>query len=596
MPALNPGGNELMREVEGGQAVAHASRTTWFWWAGCAATFLAIVICRMEVLAMPPYWDAAIGLWPEAILLVESDFDYRRLLFTEPTFRQGGFATYQISLMPTLLALCMRFLPTVTSVIVLYHLFTMACATAIAAGMFAILRATVDAGTAALCCLACLTTPLLCTQIDMVAMELPMTACAVVASACMLQNRLNWTAAAALLSFLMKPTGLLVTTVLVGLATLRLIVAWRTIPLARPRVDVPGVVSLWLSWGIQFTLVLLVKWRDLVDVSTEEVYNFRAAIYWCPDVLLLFAGVAMLVGCQGIWRLAALRSISGWSARWRRACTLVRGAIFEPPIVLVAGLIALAACAACYNLLFLPRYLVIAVPFVYLTLCVLLVAPSARTKPARMILASIVVINLVNWNGILFPSLERSIERHFGISGASLAREGSLLERSHEYLPDHRANIAAARRLAEECAEQPIFAGLPFNYFLSFPALGYVSEPLRGYSIAGYNRTFAGFRRIEEVLIDPPRDPVFVSAGNSSYRFFAWFDVPLCGPGDHVVYCDNSPSPLVVFEKRWQSQPSIDDLRAWYRDRLLTEDSATESDPVPAARSEALPAAPQVVR
>lgn len=304
----------------------------------------------------------------------------------------------------------------------------------------------------------------------------------------------------------------------------------------------------------------------------------------------------MLVGCQVIWRLAALRSISGWSARWRRACTLVRGAILEPPIVLLAGSIALAAFAACYNLLFLPRYLVIAVPFIYLALCVLLVAPSARTQPARMILASIVVLNLVNWNGILFPSLERSIERHFGIAGASLAREGSLLERSHEYLPDHRANIAAARRLAEECAEQPIFAGLPFNYFLSFPALGYVSEPLRGYSIAGYNPTFVGFRRIEEVLIDPPRDPVFVSAGNSSYRFFSWFDVPLCGPGDHVVYRDDSPSPLVVFEKRWPSQLSVDDLRAWYRDRLSTEDSATESDPVPAARSEALPAAPQVVR
>ena len=74
------------------------------------AIMFFITVARWEIIDSPPYYDFAIGIWPEAQFLADTNFDYHRLRYEENHALdvQGGPRSYITSVIPRLLSLLLQ--------------------------------------------------------------------------------------------------------------------------------------------------------------------------------------------------------------------------------------------------------------------------------------------------------------------------------------------------------------------------------------------------------------------------------------------------------------------------------------------------------
>ncbi len=533
-----------------------AARWLIAWLLLCAA----IAAWRREVLALPPYGDNIIGLWTEANFLAETDFDYLRLRFREPTVWEGGALCYMISVLPTLLAAMMKLFSTTWSVIVAYHLFSIGSAAACLMAMFAMLRSTAGTLGAALVCLALLTTPLFMVQAEMVGMELQMTTAALLAACFVQREQYGLAAASSLAAFLMKATGAIVTIAIFVLLVTRLAASWKTTDVTIRRRLMLGIGAAALVLLVQAVLIVSsgIVLSNVGHSSGDAYSTLVMARYWCPDLVFILAVAAAISAAAALgwlWRHG--------KARDRR--TFIRGlglACREEPLFFLGWIVIALVLLSISRILFLPRYLLLGVPFLLMIVARLLfVGPGGRIV-GTIAMGSLVTFNLANWEGRFYPSVEAAI-------GRDLARSFSALERSHEYLADLRSNIAAFKRLEPNWREAPIFVGAPFIHCLAFPRLGYVARPLHGYALNAFGDSSTAFPPVDQAILQPPTNPVFVSVGNTFYANTAEMTVPNREAADHLIYDDQQASPLVVFQKRWPGgHPSRVKLEDWYLERM----------------------------
>lgn len=533
--------------------------------------FAALIVARWSIIASPPYWDFAIGLWNEANFLAETGFDYRRLWFEEKRIWEGGANCYVTSMLPTLVAAIMRATPTPSAALVVYHLLTFASAAAIAALLYLLLVPHVGRMGGLLTCGVLLTNPLFSTQIDMVGMELPMTLCAMAAVYWAVGERLVLAVIAAALAFFMKASGIVAIAALVGYLGLVLVLDSVTEPAARRR----------FAWGfagalaVAVLLVVLTLWAGHVTSQLGPEHRTQApglgmTLFWCPELLLVFlvalAGFAVVFGR---W-LAKERARQRQSVRplsWRRALAT---AVRAQPLVLLSGLMVFGTLITIQRVIFLPRYLLMAVPFLLLIVAIGLFSRTARRAIPAIILALWIAFNLANWDGRFYPSQEGTIETAFGADGSRFARTGGFLERSREYLADHQANIAAVQKLEEIAGETPVFVGAPFTHFLAFPRLGYVSRPLAGYTVNAFTDFVDHFAPANpNAPRDVPAEAIFLSVGNTHYNLAADFEIPPPAEDDEIIHTDHQFSPLVIYRKRWSADQATRPERIeWYVRRM----------------------------
>lgn len=539
---------------------------SWLGWLTAFGLILAaLALWRRDVLSSPPYWDAAIGLWTEANFLAETDFDYRRLWTEEKSVWQGGARVYLTSILPPLLAIVMRLSPSTTVTLVGFHLFSLACTSAILLLVFALLRPRIGMSAAVLCSAAVLTTPLFSAQVDMVGMDLPMTLFALAAVWLFVQGRLGWAALAGLAAYLMKATGAIVNAAMLALLVVRLAATWgRPEPTVRHR-DLWGVGANAAMLAVQFALLHAAGTVDQLVVSEHrtEQSTLWTTVYWCPELVVLLAAFAVM---------AAVVIGVAWARAWkldRSRPTLLRlravlaSVLDEHALLIVSALVLLATLAAIARIILIPRYLTIAVPFLYLVGGLALFHRPRMRPWATALLSLIVIVNLVNQHGILYPSQSMAIGHH-------LARTGAALERSREYLVDHRANQKAVAAMAERCRDGTLFVGHPFSHFVSFPRLGYVDEPLKGFALNEFSELATNLREIDvDVVPELPREPAFVLVGNTWYQGSIRLDVPQPTTDDELIYHDRAAAPLLVFRRRWPDpQPSATEIEDWYLRRL----------------------------
>lgn len=562
----------------------------------------AITVFRAEIIASPPYWDSAMGLFVEANFLADHGFDYRRLAMEEKSFVDGGPAVYIISVVPTVLAALMTTAPSAAWVLVIGHLLTFACAAAIFVMLYGLLEARVGSTGAIVASTAMLTTPLYVVQTDMIGMELPMIVFGMLTL--VLLDR-GWFAAAALSSlaaFSVKMSGGLLTAALV-LYLAMLLVTGRNekAPLFLRRC--------WTGLGVaMFVLSLEVGamvWLNSLPNRAFKQYDsgtfdLAAGLFMpvmlIPDILLIL--LACLIGAAVVlksWFGSLLPDLAGAeddddttslsakdreppsphsptsdstdvgtaiasvaqemdasaassSAKGRSSISLVQlggplhAVLRGEGIVVYSWIVVLATIAALMATYTIPRYVALVVPFLYVIVTWLLFR-LARPQVAIGVLAVLISLNIVNRRGVLFPDI-----------AASEHRTGAFLERSLEYLDDHRANLNAVAKVVAESSDVPIVAANPFVHFLALPCLGYVERPLHGYAINSF--TTRTFKPVEQILKDCPPQVVVISANN---RFAspqtALSAVPLPETTDERIYVDDSrpQSPLIVFRKHWKT-------------------------------------------
>jgi len=587
------------------------------WLLPFAVAMFVVTIYRAEIIASPPYWDSAMGLFVEADYLAQSNFDYRRLALEEKSFVNGGPAVYITSIMPTLLALLMRIAPHPTLMLVIAHLATFACAAAIFVMAYGVLEPRIGSGGALLAGLALLTTPLYVVQIDMIGMELPMIAFGMLALLLLSRQKFAAAALATLGAFCVKMSGGLLTAALLLYLGLLVTTGLR-------HMEARLLRKCWLGLGA-CALVLVFEigtfaWLNNLPNRTFEAYeagsfNLAAGLLMpltlCPDiVILLFAcciGLGVLV-TQRVRELSAAKreeqkddaepfreavadnppanfetnpeSAASEEAETSSVTTLTQDAdetedehapsvslneLVEPlhhslrddGASAYSWIVVLATFAALVISYTIPRYVALTVPFLYVLASLLLFRLVPNRRWAYGVLVVVIAVNVANRHGQLYPNVV-----------AAEHRTGAFLERSLEYLDDHRANIEAVRLVAEKHASVPVVAGNPFVHFLGMPNLGYVEKPLHGYAINSF--VPPSFRPVERILDDCPEEAVIFSANN---RFAspqtALSRVPLPDEDDDRIYTDESltDSPLIVFRKTWPDE-SCEEIAAEYRSLL----------------------------
>ncbi|MBX9790426.1 MAG: tetratricopeptide repeat protein [Pirellulales bacterium] len=495
--------------------------------------FLLLVVGRWEIIDSPPYYDFALGLFTEANFLVDSDFDYYRLAHAEATGNDGGPRVYLISVLPTLLALVMKAAPSTRSVLVVSHLASLACGSVLLVTLFRML-APLAGGAAAAAAVAILaSTPMFSTQLDMLGIDLPMTTAAVLAMLLASHRRLVLASLAATAAFAMKPSGLIATAALVAYDACLIVVllqqaGWRA------RVVWSTCAATAWTCGLLVAQLLVYQWSNLNERLQELAVGkgfVSAVLALCPDQVLmfLFAVGATAVSCgASVWQ--RLRRSDGGRPVASSLATQRGLLLIAAWLVVVATIGAIVFYVGVYSV----RYLLLGLPFLYAILALTVLRWMDARALATLALGA-VAFNLANWNGYFFPAVNE------------YRRHCSVLERSHEYLADHRSNIDAMRELEAKYPKDAIVAGFPFPYYLSYPRLGYVARPLHGYSI----NPFAGsaFLQAARLFDDLPAQLTFIRVDNPNYESGA-VRVPPPTDGDSVLYDDRQASPLVVYRRK----------------------------------------------
>jgi len=544
------------------------------WIGAWLAVLLGLTIWRWDVVRDPPYCDFALGLFVEADWLAKHDFDYWRLRYVEPPGNDGGPRVYMTSVLPTLVALLFRTGLSQTALHVVMHLASFACAAALLVMMYSLLRPLAGKWGSLVLVAAIVTTPLFSVQVEMIGLDLPMATFAVAAGLLALRGHFGWASLASLASFAMKNTGL------VGS-----IAVWLYVAAALGVALLTRQPRSWQRDGLGFALLslslaaqgLIFRWGNtgarLTDSSTMpfEFVNFASVLVICPDLVLLCLVLAIWTAITAMYEL-----VTSWRARATGGVgTLnVSSAFFANRPELLLGWLVVAGGVAAVALIVqfpVPRYFTIVVPYLYLVAGSLWFR-DPRWRPAAIgCVAALIVLNLVNRSGLLFPNIKQ------------WSRNGPALERSHEYLADHRSTMNAMQMIAAQLRpDEALVAGAPFAFYLAMPRLGYVEHPIRGYVISPF--AAGDWPPVAELLKDHPRRLMIVVADNIYYGL-GQITVPFPDksvPPKAIIYDDHEKSPLVVY-RRDLSEVAPDDaaLDRWYLEHFWHDRSLDRRPSIP---------------
>jgi len=548
------------------------------WAAGFLGLFVVLLVWRWSYLTRPSYEDLA-WLWQEASFLADSNFDYYFLWTEEPRADQvtGGGRAYLISIGPTLIAVLMKLSPTTTGVFIVYHLFYFACASALLLMIYGLAKPYTGRLGAFLATLAVLTTPAFSVRIEMIGLDLPMVVIDVVAILLMRRDRYIAATATSLLAYFIKVTSLLVTASIVGYLLLVVIF---------PTAQSSGSLRRRHLWGLAVaTGTLLVEAAIIIGTGMMQIDNrwnppdyvsaarLTSATLWVPDLVAIFFLALLLtalIGARSVIRV--LREGGGWSGLRERLARSLEN--YE--VAWLAWFIVGSTVIAMLQVLFMPRYLTIIVPLLYLIVAILMFRPGRLRLPAIVGLAGLIVFNLLNAHGEFLKPLIDIYGEEFARTNAFSPRASVGLERSLEYRADHKSTIDALKLIETRYGDHTIFADDTYVAYMIKPRLGYVSRPLDTCEVDNYPLAVERYLELTATTADGHRapPPLFMVGGLAGYT--------LQGPGadDEILYTDEDEMdvPLIIFRHDWPAVPVPEAEReAWYFDHLCPGEARMQS-------------------
>jgi len=524
---------------------------------------------------MPPAPEQARGLWIEAVFLAETDFDYCRLIYDEP--RRHSASNYGVTILPTLVAVLMRLGSDPSFAITAYHLLTIAFAAFVGAHVFRVISETSGVWAGLLVAGAMITTPLFNVQAEMLGMDMPLAACMMLMAIWLADEKFVRAGLAAMLAYATKPTGIVATLIAIGFVVVRLF--WRR----RTRVTIPereGRQPLWRALTLYVGLLVVQMITDVmgsaVVVWLAPFFSSRndpwfgtiaASLFLCPDVIVLLLISAAITA----WLVFVVGRRSA-----HRATEHDGGPCYTEPfpylgdrrrVFLVSVLVVACTLAATIPGRFHARYWTSMIPFLYLLLGLALFASPHRTAWPSLFFLTVIVVNLVNQNGVLFPSITELV-------GPVYDKLPHFRERSREYLTPQRNLIAAMHQIDRGVDHQVVLSNYPYGLFMGVPRVGYVTAPKQGYCMGLDSRFVQTFRPFDEHARFPPnKSLVCVWAAERMWRPPVPFE-----PGDRLVAGGPWPADLIAFEKRWQPLPeSQAALDQWFSEAPWGGKTAAEN-------------------
>lgn len=528
-------------------------------WLLFLVVLIALLALRWSVLSMPLYEDQSVGFGREADFLNQTDFDYFQLRYEEKHFLFGGTArSYMISVIPTALSALSRLTGSTATTLFLWHCLSFVFAALIVTLVFALLQPLIGRRWAMLSAAALLTTPMFLAQADLAGMELPLTAFSLLAARQLVRGHSVRAAGSAAFAFLMKATGMIA-----GVAVLFILLTrWFVSPSSR-RALTPGIV---VSAVLLAGAVAAVAWGD--DTAAfratflwPSAFRFPRAFLWCPDLSVLIL-IATAASAAWIMRDGLASSCRRWIDNCRRG---------EPSAILggLSFLIATAGIVSMFGYIFIPRYYILPLVFLYLLAPILLFLHPTFVRVGAAALGILIVVNLVNLRGALYPSVTSVAGDDLTVLALFPPRSCGFSERSLEYLSDHRSSIQKIRAIEQDHANDSIFLDMPHWIYLTSPFVGYVQEPPPlAYRAQNYTATIREFRD-RALTLPQDKDLLFLWSGRSGIH------VPGPGEGIETLDADNLSPPLALLRAQRDRLPSsAEALEDWYLDRTWSKDYA----------------------
>ena len=476
----------------------------------------ALLLANAGALTAPPYWDAIVGLFNQAIWLEQHDFDWVGL-WNSPGYAQGGPRIRPLNGVAVLIAGLYSVLSP-PQVFFVLHLLTIAAAAGTAVLFFRILSGFIPARHAALWCLAAALNPVFSGQTAALYLEVPLALANAVVVFLIVKRRYGlatlWGIPCIFIKASFALTSLAIFTWLIVLALIQerqlFVGPHRRRQLALlllPLIHLP-LLAFALPKGDVMQL------RGLAEI-------FAYAKLMMPDQMLL---LGLTLVCSGALAIQLLRRRPPLPAPSERS-------LFVLLALIVWGFWA----SFWISMNPLVRYSA-AYIFPLMALCGLSTLRLFGSR-ASLILASIVVLfGVANQHGGMLPELK-----------GPRARSGDYLERSREYLIDQQAMADLCRALETQYAGRSIVAKYPLVQMLSMPELGYVSAPLPDVRAAGLTPSYAPVSPfISRARVR--RDAVFIYSPTSFEQ--AWPPSLAPGPTARVLLRDESlPGTVLVYSQ-----------------------------------------------
>ncbi len=420
------------------------------------AAFALLLILRGAVLFDPPYWDALLGLFPQADWQARNGFDPFQLLREQPRYVDGGACVYPFSALPPLAALLQRAVLDVPSRFTILHLATFAC-TAIACGAVFRLARPFGRSVAWLAAAAFLAQPGTQALACQIGLEMPLVACVACGIAALAERRFgaSWCASAAAL--LVKPTGIVAMVTAIAFFLVRGVLP----RLAGTRVPRERGWAL-AQVGLGFIFAAEIALLHAFEREPTGSGLFGGLVQLVTKLLLTVPEFALALA------LLVVAAIFAWARRDRASSIPL--ATLAPALFLLAYLGLLAQWD---NVL--PRYFVAAYPATFALIAAALVRFAPRPAVAPL-LGAIALFGLLGGRGAFQPDRGGGLVLP-GEDAPLAANDGWLLERSFRF----RDGLALDREIARFASARPdavFVAPWPIQHLLLEPAFGYVERPV----------------------------------------------------------------------------------------------------------------------
>lgn len=423
-------------------------------WKFALVIFIFLLFTKFEVLMFPPYGDAIGGPFAEALWLSQHGFDYVGL-FHQPSYDVGGPRVYLFSIYPTFLAVFLKIIPSTAVFLVIQHLLVFFMASAIVAMTRAICLKVFNPSIATLSALVLLYLPLFQSQVEAINMEMSSALFIVWSAYALLQNKNGLAVLFAIVSALIKGTGVLACG---GAAIVLCFKIFQAKAMGERLKLFVWVFTLTAFGALLVSLKFIFKDAHINEgmvrfaagwPSMRNEFVFYLFLF-CSTVFLIYYGVAKVLKKQEKDFLTPLVMLS-FAAMW---------------FLLFINFYAVS-----------PRYRVALYPFLIFAV-VYVVMIFVRIHRVQLFM--------------LWAALALALYSSYGIFYGSVPdNDHVMLERSLEYRNDLELNRRLVRAAEERYSDKMIVAPFTIAQAMAIPQLGYVHKKLR-IMIYGFSLQYGG--------------------------------------------------------------------------------------------------------
>ena len=410
--------------------IRHRKQTTW-WLAG--AVFIALTIVLRFAVHQPPVWDGAMSVYPAAIELAETDFDFVRL-FSLPTYYEGGPNTHATSPWTIMVAVLISASGSLEKALPILHLLSFGLAALTIAGTYRLIAHSAPGVVAVVGALAALTFPPMIVQTAEIYLDLPLACLGTWSLVLLLERRFVAAMMLSTLAVWVKPLAV------IFVAAGALFILTHDVRKGRvPRAFLLSTPALAIAALISALQSPKSTAPPLVDRYVISVGGSSQLLQAMPDlvVILLVAVLVIPVVLKGSPRQDTFTLMS---------------------LVLISVVAFVLLNPAVTNgIPILPRYYIAILPAVIAGLLTVLMS---RSRAVAIVAASVLVIAFtINSYGVFYPYKDHATH--------------ALAERSLAYRDLLTLQVEDVALLAEMARSMPVYYDYFGYYRYEYPELGY---------------------------------------------------------------------------------------------------------------------------